>query len=260
MPAIAIRLIQRFLLASLLALSAPLLLAAPLATPAVQPLVLAFSPLPPWKVIDAQGTPSGPYLDIIRKLTDRVGVPLEVRPCPLMRCLEMLKRGDADLGIGIAPGPDRDAIVDFLRPPFAEGSTVCFYRRQNDPDSRVELYSDLQRLHIGVTNGAHYFPRFDQDKNLLKDGAPDKLSNLRKLVASRVDVAIMVCGEAELLLERPEFRHRLVLAGPPIKTGPRNVVLARHSQHYGMKDKLQKALRQMVESGEIHRLLAPVEQ
>ncbi|TDR73310.1 substrate-binding periplasmic protein [Paludibacterium purpuratum] len=258
MQGVAILLISRLLPVALLSILALPALAAP---PAAHPsLVLAFSPLPPWKVVDTHGKASGPYLDIVQHLADRTGMRLEVHPCPLMRCLEMLKLGEADLGIGIAPGPDRDDIVDFLRPPFAEGSTVCFYRRRDDRQSHVNNYSDLQGLRIGTTNGAHYFPRFDQDTLLIKDSAPDKVSNLRKLLASRVDVVVMVCGEAELLIAHSEFQHRLALAGPPVKTGPRNVVLARHSPLYGMKDKLQRALRQMVESGEIHRMLATIEQ
>ncbi|MBV8047808.1 MAG: transporter substrate-binding domain-containing protein [Paludibacterium sp.] len=231
--------------------------AAPVARPT---LVLAFSPLPPWRVIDAHGQPSGPYLDIVRRLAQHAGMNLVVHTCPLLRCLDMLQHGDADVGIGVAPGPDRSAIVDFVVPPFAEGSTVCFYRRRGDTRARVAQYGDLRGLRIGVTDGAHYFPRFDQDARLIKDSAPDKISNLRKLLARRVDVATMVCGEASLLLSRHEFSGQLELAGPPVKTGPRYVVLAWHSPQYEKKDRLQRALRQMIASGEIRRLLAPVEQ
>lgn len=222
-------------------------------------LILVFSPLPPWRVVDAEDRPSGPYLEIMRRLASGVGLPLEVHVCPLLRCLDQLRRGEADVGIGVAPGPEREAIVDFLQPPFAGPTHMCFYRRHGDESSRVEHYNDLARLRIGVTRGARYFPRFDQDAHLNKDVAPDKLSNLRKLVNLRVDTVIMLCGEGALLVRRPEFRHRVELAGPEVATGSRNVVLARRSSLYGRKADLQRVLRQLVASGEIRRLLAPIE-
>jgi polar amino acid transport system substrate-binding protein len=222
------------------------------------PLVLAFSPLPPWKVIDAQGQPSGPYLDIVRALSRRLGVPLVVRPCPLKRCLALLSRGDADIGIGIAPGAGREALMDYLQPAFAEGSTIGFYRRRNQSVS-IRQYGDLRQVRIGVTEGANYFARFDQDNSLQKDFAPDKSSNLRKLMAGRVDVAAMVCGEAEVLLQQPEFKNRIVLAGPPVVTVPRDIVLSRASRFYGNKARIEQALRRLVASGDIKRILAPIE-
>jgi polar amino acid transport system substrate-binding protein len=227
--------------------------------PAVHPLILAFSPLPPWKVVDTAGRPFGPYYDIMTRLARRAGLPLTTQVCPLLRCLDLLQRGDADIGIGIAPGPDRSAYLDFLEPAFAGPAQICFYRRAGDEASRVDTYGDLKRLRIGVTSGAHYFARFDQDTSLNKDVAPDKLSNLRKLVNLRVDVVIMVCGEGSLLVRRDEFRRRVELAGPEVRTGPRYLVLSRRSALYARKADLQRALRQMVASGEIRRLLAPIE-
>jgi len=224
----------------------------------VVPLVLAFSPLPPWKVIDAAGAPSGPYLQIMQQLARRLSTPLQVRTCPLLRCLELLRRGEADFGIGVAPGPGRDEVLDFLQPAFAAGSAIGFYRRSGDRTA-VEAYSDLSALRIGATRGARYFPRFDQDVRLQKDYAPDKLSNLRKLLAGRIDVAIMLCGEADILLASPEFHRKIQLAGPVIGTGPRYVVLSRTSRAYPEKLRIEASLRQMVMSGEIARLLRPVE-
>jgi polar amino acid transport system substrate-binding protein len=250
-------LLFRILLPAVLLGCAGLAMAAPPAS--ARPLILAFSPLPPWRVVDADERPSGPYLEIMQHLAARAGLPLEVHVCPLVRCLDLLHRGDADVGIGVAPGPDREVYVEYLQPPFAGPTHMCFYRRRGDEASRVERYEDLARLRIGLTRGAHYFSRFDQDTALNKDVAPDKLSNLRKLVNLRVDVAIMVCGEGKLLANRPEFRHRIELAGPEVRTGPRFVVLSRQSALHDRKADLQRALQQMVVSGEIRRLLAPIE-
>lgn len=225
----------------------------------MKPLVLAFSPLPPWKTVDASGRAAGPYLDIVTALAGHLGVPLQVRLCPLLRCLQWLRAGDADLAIGIAPGVGRDGVVEFLQPPFAPGSAIGFYRRKDNTALRVRQYNDLSPLRIGLAGGAHYFTRFDQDASLLKDVAPDKLSNLRKLLAGRIDVAIMVCGEANVLLQNAEFHDKIVLAGPVVVTGPRNLVLSRASSYFVEKTHIEHVLQQMVQSGEIHRLLAPVE-
>jgi polar amino acid transport system substrate-binding protein len=100
----------------------PLLWLAPPASAATTPaptLVYAFSRFEPYKTVDADGKPGGPYTVLLQELARRSGVQLDIVHCPLQRCLALLQRGQADLSIGIRGNAERDRYLDFLDPPFA---------------------------------------------------------------------------------------------------------------------------------------------
>ncbi|WP_028536654.1 substrate-binding periplasmic protein [Paludibacterium yongneupense] len=231
-----------------------------LACAAPAPLVLAFSTLPPWKIINADGRASGPYLDIVRVLAERVGHPLQLRRCPLPRCLALAASGEVDLMIGVRSRPGRDDKLDFLSPPFAGGTPLSFIQRRAD-GRPLRNYGDLQSLRIGVVEGSTYFERFDSDRSLIRDPAPDSQSSLRKLLAGRVDTAIFNYGQAKWMLEHMSSGAGLKFAAYRVHNSElRRVALVRASPFYSLKPRLELALDGMVKDGTVHRLLAPIEE
>lgn len=79
------------------------------------------------------------------------------------RCVALLKKGQVDVIAGLNPSPERDEFsfyaifkaADELRVVSKEGITI------ND-------YSDFHGKIIGISRGASYFPRFDNNKKLKK--------------------------------------------------------------------------------------------
>lgn len=178
------RLHQR-LLAGALALGLALpLLAAP---PAV--LNIAFSEMPPWKTVDANGEAQGPYARILRQLAEQLDATPRFIVCSLSRCLQLMQRGEADVALGLAATPERVAYIDFISPGLDEDARIAFFMRRNDPRP-LRRYEDLAGLRVGVTHDRRYFARFDQDSTLQKDVALQTEESMRKLVAGRVDVVI----------------------------------------------------------------------
>jgi polar amino acid transport system substrate-binding protein len=231
-----------------------------LAVAAPAPLVLAFNTLPPWKVFDDNGRPGGPYLDIVRVLAQRVGHPLQLRPCPLTRCLALAASGEVDLMIGVRSRPGRDDKLEFLSPPFASGTPLSFIQRRGDGRA-LRNYADLRALRIGVVEGSTYFERFDVDRSLTRDPAPDRLSSVRKLLAGRVDAVIFNYGEAKWLVAHSPAGTALKFAPYRVRnTELRRIALVRASPLYRLKPQLETALAGMVSDGTVRRLLAPVEE
>lgn len=216
---------------------------------------LAFNSFEPWKWLDAGGQPQGPYYLIVREMANRAGAPLQLRYCPLARCLAEAERGGVDLLIGVRATPERGAYLDYLSPPFAGASSLRFVLRRDDRRD-IRRYEDLAGWRIGVVAGSTYFPRFDVDLSLERDAAPNAGSSLRKLLAGRVDVVVMNQEQARVLQQRDEFRGRLRLASYAYTLDePRRIAIARHSPLYGQKAVLERALAAMVKDGTARRLM-----
>lgn len=177
------------LLQGLLACGWALCCAMPLqaATPTV--LNIAFSEMPPWKTVDANGEAQGPYAHILRQLAEQLDATPRFILCSLSRCLQLMQRGEADVALGLAATPERVAYIDFISPGLEEDARIAFFMRRNDPRP-LRRYEDLARLRVGVTHDRRYFARFDQDTALQKDVALQTEESMRKLVAGRVDVVI----------------------------------------------------------------------
>lgn len=220
-----------------------------------QKMVLAYNIFPPWKVYDTQGKPAGPYTEIIKALSHRMGVQFDYVACPLQRCLELVNQGKADVVIGIKNGQGRDNIIDFISPPFAAGTHTALYQRRDDPRV-IKRYEDLKPLKIAVMEGAHYQSQFDNDNSLQKDSAPVGISGFMKLRAKRVDVVIFNEIVGDNLLQS---RH---LAGQFKKAAfflpaedPRFIGLGKHSAFQPYKTQLETALGSLIKDGTIRRIL-----
>ncbi len=229
------------------------------ASAATGTLVLAFAPLPPWRVVEADGRLSGPYYDIAVEFARRLSLPLEVRVCPVKRCMALLETGEADLVLGVTPTPERRTIIEFLDPPYAPPAVMSFFvnREETRP---LRHYGDLRGWHIGVVDGRNYFARFDEDRQLAKDMAPDSLSNMLKLAARRIDTAVFNRSEAWWLIRRNHLESRIVESPYRVVLNePRYFGLSRKSRFQGQKAQLKAILRAMVNEGVPKRLLAPIE-
>lgn len=220
------------------------------------PLILAFNTFSPWKTLDAQGQPSGPYVEIVKLLAARLDAPVHYLPCPLLRCLQAMRQGQADLVIGVRNSDDRDAYIDFLDPPFAAATPLAIYLRRADA-RQIRRFADFYPLRIGVVEGVRYLPVFDQDKQLERDFAPNSLSNFRKLLAGRID-ALVINRRNGMELLRSQGWEALVREQPlqlPAQE-ERRLGLARRSPWYARRDQLTAVLRGMLRDGSIARLLA----
>lgn len=221
-----------------------------------KPLVLAFNTFSPWKTLDAQGQPAGPYTEIVKMLAQRLSARLVILPCPIQRCLQAMQQGQADVVIGVRNSADRDSYIDFIDPPYAPATPLAIYLRRND-SRHVQRYADLYALNLGVVEGVSYLPLLDHDKRIQRDFAPNSLSNFRKLLAGRVDAIIASRGNAEALILGQGWQNQLKRQ-PLLLDGQdeRRLGLARHSVWYPQRARFSTILQSMLQDGSIARLLA----
>lgn len=229
--------------------------ALPIASHAAQPLVLAFDELHPWQTYEA-GVHGGAYTEIVRELARRAQLPLLIRNCPLQRCLYMLEHGEADIIIGLKATPDRQRFLHFLNTPYRKQSSDKVFYVAKGKGRLLRSYADLARMRIGVTYGARYFERFDQDAGLIRDVVPYNDANFRKLAMGRVDTVLIPedQGEAQVarlglegVVEKAHYREP--------DPSPRSIAMAKKSPHADKLTTFELAMASLVKDGTLAALI-----
>jgi polar amino acid transport system substrate-binding protein len=162
--------------------------------------------------------PVGFAVDIVKAAWAAAGVSLELVPLPYARCMRMVDNGDLDGCFDTLRDARTEAHYRWHREPLFK-ARISIYGRTVGPNAPVIGPDDLLGQRIGVTNGYDYGAKFDNDSRMVRDVAVSDLASLRKLVAGRVDYALVydqVAGHiADLHPElAPYFVQRGVLVEP----------------------------------------------
>jgi polar amino acid transport system substrate-binding protein len=162
--------------------------------------------------------PVGFAVDIVKAAWAAAGVSLELVPLPYARCMRMVDNGDLDGCFDTLRDARTEARYRWHRQPLFK-ARIAIYGRTADPHAAVIGAEDLLGQRVGVTNGYDYGAAFDGDRRMVRDVAVSDLVSLRKLVAGRVDYALVYDRVAERIADlhpelAPFFVQRGVLVEP----------------------------------------------
>lgn len=157
-------------------------------TETVEPLTITVGAnhAPPYRIIE-NGERTGLYVEIFEEIAERLGWEVHYREAPFRRVLRMVQQGEVDVMLGPLETEERAELMEFVAPAFPPERRLFFYLNK---EHRIERYADLYGRAIGVLEGASYFPRFDDDEDLLKEPAPRYENLMLMLQKGRVDVVI----------------------------------------------------------------------
>ena len=157
-----------------------------------EPFVLAFHRSPPYSDIAEDGQPFGMDLEISTAVSQQAGIEIVTINCPLARCLQFMKDGEADLTLGLIKTDERESFMSYVHPPYYTiAPAFAFYKRKGS-DVSLKDYSGLRHFTIAVTRGGVYFSKFDQDQSLRKVESLSIDKQLNLLTKDRVDLVIGV--------------------------------------------------------------------
>lgn len=182
------------------------------------PLLLTYIEKPPLYFTDHQGLPTGILLDQVRQAFADQPFTLEARS-PRRALAEIRTNKTPVCSIGWYKTPDRQAFAVFSAPLYREPPMVVLVRAEQrhalvNKASLTELLADRQ-VRMGVVAGFSYGAALDQRLQPLAeriDAAPDESSNLRKLVARRIDAILVNDKELEYYLKQAKIRTGDVIA------------------------------------------------
>jgi polar amino acid transport system substrate-binding protein len=141
---------------------------------------------PPYRILQG-GERTGLYVEIFEEIAERLGWEVHYREAPFRRVLRMVQQGEVDVMLGPLETEERSELIEFVAPAFPPERRLFFYLNK---EHRIDRYADLYGRAIGVLEGASYFPRFDDDEDLLKEPAPRYENLMLMLQKGRVDVVI----------------------------------------------------------------------
>lgn len=137
------------------------------------------------------GKQTGILIDVINEAFRRAGYSVEVKLMPWARCLKAVETGAVDGIFSVFVTPERQMYLTYTNEVLITQVQAFFVRS----DSSLTFEGDLSKFtgqSIGVVNQTSYGPRLDA---ALKEGIFEKIdstkdseSNIRKLIAGRVDM------------------------------------------------------------------------
>lgn len=125
--------------------------------------------------------------NIVVRLGKELGVPIELYPCPWVRCLKLIETGQADIIDDLFKTRDREAFIQYLSPHFAvQTAGFRFYSQHK----KISSFDDLDGLVIGHLRGYKHFAEFDDATNFTKVPVLDLKIMVSLMVNNRIDVFI----------------------------------------------------------------------
>lgn len=165
------------------------------------------------------GKPAGFAVDIARAAWAAAGVEVELVPLPYARCMKEVNNGTLVGCFDTLRDARTEAKYRWHKQPLFK-ARIAIYGRSNQPSSKIDLQA-LRGTRVSVTNGYDYGEAFDNDPYMMRDVSSSDLTSLRKLVAGRVDYALVFDRvAAHIASQHPElaqgFKQRGVLVEPQL--------------------------------------------
>ena len=200
------------------------------------------------------GQAEGLAVDIVRAAFAAAGVTVEFKTMPYARCMQAVRQG-VELGCfdTLKDASTRDDYLFHEQPLFK--ATIAIYAPAAFAGS-VNA-QQLAGHSVGLTNGYTYGNEVEQDTRMLKDKAVSDLASLRKLVAGRLDYALVYTRVADQL--QREYGHelsgRLFRVGTVIEN-PLFVSFSRHNlRSESARFQLDRGLQRLQQSGQYQQIL-----
>lgn len=165
--------------------------------PQARPLVIVAENYIPTSFVQ-NGEPAGLDVDVAKAVFGHLGVPCEFRIVPWARAWDMLKSGEADVGMHVSQNDERAAYVHWPANWVWMADFVFMTNRKTLSAYSLHSYDDVKRsgLSIGIINENSYYPGFwsafpappGQHYNKQLEPAVDAAANLRKLAANHIQL------------------------------------------------------------------------
>jgi polar amino acid transport system substrate-binding protein len=192
---------------------------------------------------------------IVSEAFKRAGYEVKVDFMPWTRVIKESGEGTYDAAFPEYYSEER-AQEFLMSEPFTSGP-LGFYKRKADKITYTKL-EDLKPYRIGVVIGYINTPEFDAANYLKKDEANSDEQNIRKLLAGRIDLAVIDKYVAQQLIKTsiPEAAGALEFMEPPLQDQPLYVIFPRKTA--GSEEKLKAfnaALKTMRDDGTLADIL-----
>jgi polar amino acid transport system substrate-binding protein len=197
----------------------------------------------------------GEDIDIINLLAKSIKLKPVFIQCPFVRCLAMVKSGQADMLLGLSKSVDREKDLIFLNPPYSIQHHPLRFFTLKEKKLTIKYFSDLNSLLVGTLRGAVYFPLFDENKTIKKVELTSRKQLVSMLLKGRIDTLLEREETVLPLLSVAEYQNKFVMADYQYNK-PMNsyIAISRQSAIKRFANKLSQVLAKALSDGTIERI------
>lgn len=197
----------------------------------------------------------GENIDISNLLAKSIGLKSVFIQCPPVRCLTMVKRGQADIILGLSKSLSRDEHFIFLNPPYLLQHQPLRFFTLTENSLTIDSFSDLSPLLVGTLRGAMYFPLFDENQVIKKIELTSRKQLVNMLLKGRIDTFLEREESVLPLLSATEYQNKFTMAdyqyNKPINS---YIAISKKSKIKRYANELSQVLAKAIADGTIKRI------
>ncbi|MDO6354069.1 methyl-accepting chemotaxis protein [Caloramator sp. CAR-1] len=150
-------------------------------------LIVVTEEYPPFVINDKD---MGIDMEILKEIFERRNnIKLKVFFAPFDTCIELIKRGQADLISTLSYTKEREEFIDFSKP-YRDESKYILLKSKNS-SIHFNSYSDLRGKRIGIITSYTYPNKFIKDNAIMKEGNSKLEPLLEKLFIRQIDAILI---------------------------------------------------------------------
>ncbi len=215
---------------------------------------VGFTYFPPWMILD-KGEYKGFDCDLLRSVFAHMGLRVEFITDTLAHNLEKMKSGELDVVSSLLFRNERNEYIRYVSPPYKTKSTETFYVRKGS-GIKIDSYSDLSGLSVGVGRSAKYFPKFDLDDSIVKVFYSTAIDSFQGLADGEVQAVIGTELVGKYFIDKLGFNSQLEECSFKYepKLMPVYIGISRKSPLVQKADEIGAVIRYLQKSGELGRI------
>jgi len=222
-------------------------------------LTFAVHPAPPFIIpgddFNADAS-KGIDIDIIKEISQNLGIKLKLKYCAWHACLKKMKHGNIDILSFANKRTERESYLHYLSHPYLTENPTAVYTRIEDPRS-INRYEDLLLLpRVGLLRYAAHYPRLDQDQEIKKVYVNSAEQLFPMLALGRLDAIIVAQRVADYRIKVNGFDDSLKLAYHlPSGHQPLYITLSKKNISKALFQAFDKEHSRLLENGRIAEII-----
>lgn len=218
-----------------------------------QTLTIAQDPWPPFVDEDAAG--QGLSIEIVRAALEPKGYQIKMNFVPWARALNGVKNAQYDVLASAWFTQERSEYLAFSDDYLS--NEIKFIMRSKD-SFQYNGIDSLTGKNIGVVRGYGYGDEFLNATNFKRHETKDLVSNVKKLVAGRIDLTLEdeLVAKSLLAKEAPEMLGKITFVTNPLSTKPMHIAVGKKNpKHQQIIQDFNQGLKEIKASGKFQELV-----
>lgn len=199
---------------------------------------------------------NGPLAEVVTAAFKKSGYAVEIKFMDWNRAVALSAKGKIDGLLGCYHSEERAKVLE-LSEPFGEATVVLFAKKGSNIS--FNGIKDLKPYKIGTMRGNKVTDEFDSAAYLKKESADKIETNIKKLLAGRIDLFVESKFVAQDMINSnfAQDKDKIEVLSPPLKTNTLHIGISKKiADAKKIQQDLDAGLKAIKEDGTMDKILA----